>query len=653
MGRWISNLKLSTKFAILVSTSLAVLVLIGALSLTTLGLMSSGLEGLYSHRIQPMADLKVLSDMYAVNIVDTCHKVNNKNISFEEGIKNVDEAAAAIQKAFDRYSSLKLPPAEAEGVARVTELGEKGNQLIQEIRASFAAKDPARVAEIASKRLYPVIDPITVEISKLLDMQIAGAQSENRATLAQATKSKTVGIVAGVAMILLLGFVALVIARSIILPVREMTKAIRAFSETGEEIRVSYQGKDELGDLTLQFRFFQDKLREIAGWAARISRGDLAVRMDERMDRENDPIGQALRHTSESLKAVIGTMKMTATALNGTSDQLKREVQSNSTDFRTVQDAMHQVTGATSETARTTMEIAKGSEQLAHTASEASQAMAELQRVISSVREGTEKQAAASHDAVQVAGTGAAAVEATITSMEKINSQVETSAKVVKVLGAKQEEIGEIVATIEDIAAQTNLLALNAAIEAARAGDQGRGFAVVADEVRKLAERSASATQEIATLIATVRQGVDQAIQSMEDSTEQVRKGAEHSAEAKAALAGILASVESVTDVAEENLRLVESITSDASKVESGIDTVAAVSEETAASAQQMSANSHEVAQSIESVSAMVERQTESLEILMIRAEELGEAASQLLNLSSKFRLENASRSELDGARAA
>ncbi|GAB1691031.1 methyl-accepting chemotaxis protein [Krasilnikovia sp. M28-CT-15] len=72
--------------------------------------------------------------------------------------------------------------------------------------------------------------------------------------------------------------------------------------------------------------------------------------------------------------------------------------------------------------------------------------------------------------------------------------------------------IGDVVRTINAIAAQTNLLALNATIEAARAGEAGRGFAIVAGEVKELAQATATATEEIARRVEGIQRDTDEAV---------------------------------------------------------------------------------------------------------------------------------------------
>ena len=115
-----------------------------------------------------------------------------------------------------------------------------------------------------------------------------------------------------------------------------------------------------------------------------------------------------------------------------------------------------------------------------------------------------------SNHATQTAMNGSEVVSDAVQSIQRIAIKVKESAKTVESLGVRSNQIGAIVATIEDIADQTNLLALNAAIEAARAGEQGRGFGVVADEVRALAERTTKATREIGEMIKTIQQETGQ-----------------------------------------------------------------------------------------------------------------------------------------------
>ncbi|MDD2501352.1 MAG: methyl-accepting chemotaxis protein [Geobacter sp.] len=214
-----------------------------------------------------------------------------------------------------------------------------------------------------------------------------------------------------------------------------------------------------------------------------------------------------------------------------------------------------------SQASTTTVQVATASNQLHSTAEQIATAAEEVASQSATVATASEEMSATSNDisrnctlasdianrASEMAHGGATVVQETISGMQNIADKVRESAHTVEALGARSDQIGAIVGTIEDIADQTNLLALNAAIEAARAGEMGRGFAVVADEVRALAERTTRATREIGEMIKAIQQETGGAVASMEQGVSEVEKGMDSSRRSGEALQQILEGINEVT----------------------------------------------------------------------------------------------------------
>nr|WP_314900255.1 extracellular solute-binding protein [uncultured Deefgea sp.] len=193
----------------------------------------------------------------------------------------------------------------------------------------------------------------------------------------------------------------------------------------------------------------------------------------------------------------------------------------------------------------------------------------------------------------------------------KVSEAVVALTQTMDGLGARSEEISGIIGVIKDIAGQTNLLALNAAIEAARAGEMGRGFAVVADEVRKLAERTSSATVEIAHKIESVGRETQNAVSNMSTTAERVAHSVTMAEDARGHMLGIREHMGSVVSA----VRLI------------------------AESTQEQSAATHTLASSAERLDVMTQATDSALQQATNTLKNLDERAKRLLKSVGNFKL--------------
>ena len=261
---------------------------------------------------------------------------------------------------------------------------------------------------------------------------------------------------------------------------------------------------------TLLIRNIMRPVREAADGIAKISGGDLNVKIET---TSNDEIGEIVKQ----INAMAAKMKEAIQKITSGSDTILQSSQ---------------------EMARTSQMMSEG----------AGQQAASAEQVSSSVEQMNAQIAQNSENAQETERIASKALE----SILKTNEASQKNMNAMKTIAQK-------ISIIDEIAFQTNILALNAAVEAARAGDQGKGFAVVAAEVRKLAERSATAASEIdkvskVGLSVSEESGtlLEQVIPEIEKTTQLVREIASSSQEQNSGISQITDAVQGLNEIIQQ-----------------------------------------------------------------------------------------------------
>jgi methyl-accepting chemotaxis protein len=349
---------------------------------------------------------------------------------------------------------------EAARTGAAVRLGALTAGIDQRRRAPF--DDATAKATLATGKI--AMDKLRAEFAVITDAE-AALLTSRRADAAKAIDTAETYLLVAIGIGVLAGILASVlIARSILAPIRHLREGVDRVASGDLNHRITTRAKDETGVLAQAFNTMVERRKDAEAKAAA-----LAEVREKTLERVGE-IASQLATAAEELHAT------TSSQASGAQEQ----------------------SAAVAETTAIVEEVVQTSQQ----AAERAQQVSDIAR-----------------DASEVGVSGQAALGRATTTMENAREQANRVATSILSLAEQAQSIGDIITSVDDIAEQSNLLALNAALEAAHAGDRGKGFAVVATEMKSLAEQSKAATVQVRRMLGAIQKQSNDAVLMTEAST--------------------------------------------------------------------------------------------------------------------------------------
>jgi len=320
----INDIKISTKLFVLVFFMSIAIIGTGLYGISTLRKMDSSFEHFYKNRMIPLHHLKVISDMYSINIVTTIHQLKNKTLSFREGKRNIARAQDMIEQNWKAYEGSALISEEKKEVEHVKEQLENSYELLETLKSIAEREDMEALSGFSIQDFYPQIDPIAKEISELSALQLSFADKEynEAARLYEDTRKQSYSLI--IAGVLIATIISILIARSIHQNIKNASNIIHRLSEGDLTVKMEVAQKDEIGLLLQDLKGMIDKFKNIITYVN--SASDNIVAASHELSSSYQMMSEGATEKAAATEQVSSSMEeMVANVQNNTENAQQTE----------------------------------------------------------------------------------------------------------------------------------------------------------------------------------------------------------------------------------------------------------------------------------------------------------------------------------------
>ncbi|HEY9195645.1 MAG TPA: MCP four helix bundle domain-containing protein, partial [Mucilaginibacter sp.] len=283
------------------------LVVIGLYGLGNLNTLNTSLKTVYEDRVVCLKQLKIVSDMYNINIVDATQKMRNGNMDFKTGKRTIINAQEEIKSHWKAYTATFATPEEKKISDQTEELMRNSDESIEALLSIIDKENKDALATFTVNELFPKIDPITNKITELIDIQLSESEKEyiKGQGIYDSSKINTYVIVSlGIIVSLT---ISLLIVKSIRKAINNASIVVAKLAEGDLTVDISGTHNDEIGDLLEDLKGMIAKFKNIISYVN--SASDNIVAASQELSSSSQQMSEGANEQAAATEQVSSSME--------------------------------------------------------------------------------------------------------------------------------------------------------------------------------------------------------------------------------------------------------------------------------------------------------------------------------------------------------